>query len=165
MRFGCLLSLILVKVKCEENVCLLPAETGMCRARFRRYYYNSDTQKCEHFTYGGCGGNGNSFSSIEDCQEKCTKVNPNCFDPKNDGSSRSEKYETGPRQKKLKIPELRFYYNNTNERCEAFRFHGPYVNRNNFATLKDCINNCNPLLMKDNPEEHSIKPGCKKRMT
>jgi hypothetical protein len=33
--------------------CQLPAEHGPCRATFRRYYFNWDSQTCEEFTYGG----------------------------------------------------------------------------------------------------------------
>ena len=36
--------------------CLLPKEPGMCKAYFPRYFYNVETDECEQFGYGGCGG-------------------------------------------------------------------------------------------------------------
>lgn len=57
--------------ECAENVCDLPKEGGYCRASFPRWYYNSETEQCEKFTFGGCGGNGNNFHSKAQCQSRC----------------------------------------------------------------------------------------------
>ena len=49
-------------------------ETGLCKALFYRYYYNSETCECDKFIYGGCGGNANNFDSLSDCEaagEEC----------------------------------------------------------------------------------------------
>jgi len=35
-----------------KAACVLPSETGKCRAAFPKYFYNVDTGKCERFTYG-----------------------------------------------------------------------------------------------------------------
>ncbi len=51
--------------------CSLPQETGPCRAAFRRYFFNSETQTCETFIFGGCGGNRNNFRSLRHCQRAC----------------------------------------------------------------------------------------------
>ncbi|XP_054854394.1 PI-actitoxin-Aeq3a-like [Eublepharis macularius] len=51
--------------------CTKPAKTGICRAAFPRYYYDTEMKKCLTFTYGGCGGNDNNFPKIEDCQKEC----------------------------------------------------------------------------------------------
>ena len=29
------------------------------------------TKQCEHFIYGGCGGNGNQFENREACEDQC----------------------------------------------------------------------------------------------
>ncbi|XP_014769053.1 actinia tenebrosa protease inhibitors [Octopus bimaculoides] len=60
--------------KCQNtcmSVCKLPPVTGLCRALFLRFYYNHKSQKCENFYYGGCGGNRNKFTTIQDCQKAC----------------------------------------------------------------------------------------------
>lgn len=33
--------------------------------------YNGETQACEMFVYGGCGGSANNFQSKEACDRKC----------------------------------------------------------------------------------------------
>uniref|UniRef100_A0A2I9LP50 Kunitz-type protease inhibitor n=1 Tax=Centruroides hentzi TaxID=88313 RepID=A0A2I9LP50_9SCOR len=59
----------------QEVDCNLPAETGPCKAAIRRYYYNSGSGNCEIFIYGGCRGNNNRFSSLEDCCSQCSARN------------------------------------------------------------------------------------------
>ncbi|KXJ09881.1 Kunitz-type protease inhibitor AXPI-I [Exaiptasia diaphana] len=51
--------------------CLLPKVVGPCRAAIPRYYYNSQSGKCETFTYGGCDGNKNNFATMEKCKAAC----------------------------------------------------------------------------------------------
>lgn len=54
------------------DVCTLPADVGRCRASFERYYFDSETNQCMKFIYGGCDGNGNNFQSFEECQKRCS---------------------------------------------------------------------------------------------
>jgi len=49
-------------------------KTGLCRAAKKRFYYNADTKTCKLFTYGGCGGNGNNFETMEECIGKCMRI-------------------------------------------------------------------------------------------
>ena len=51
--------------------CSAKPETGMCRAAINRYYFNSKTNSCESFMYGGCGGNSNNYGSKKDCENNC----------------------------------------------------------------------------------------------
>ena len=54
------------------GVCLLPKETGPCRALIISYFYDKETKQCAQFNYGGCGGNENRFSSMSECQNMCS---------------------------------------------------------------------------------------------
>ncbi len=36
--------------------CELPKEVGPCRAAIPSFYFNSSSNKCESFMYGGCKG-------------------------------------------------------------------------------------------------------------
>ncbi len=51
--------------------CNLPKATGPCRALVPSFYYNSATQRCESFNYGGCLGNGNNFPTKAQCEATC----------------------------------------------------------------------------------------------
>ena len=52
-------------------VCELPMERGPCRAIVSSFGYNSVTNQCERFIYGGCGGNGNRFLTRDACEDQC----------------------------------------------------------------------------------------------
>ena len=45
---------------------------GPCNGQIQRYFYNSTSEKCEVFYYGGCHSNKNNFFTKHDCEEKCS---------------------------------------------------------------------------------------------
>ena len=53
--------------------CFAPPMPGPCRQRIPRWYYNTEKNICEQFTYGGCGGNGNNFETKEECERFCMR--------------------------------------------------------------------------------------------
>ncbi len=55
----------------KVDLCTLPAQTGKCRAMIERYFFDSETKKCQMFVYGGCEGNANNFESLAECQSSC----------------------------------------------------------------------------------------------
>jgi collagen type VI alpha len=61
--------------KCLVDECNLEPETGRCRALFSRFYYDKETNKCQKFIYGGCGGNGNRFFTEDQCIKTCIQRN------------------------------------------------------------------------------------------
>ncbi|XP_061392664.1 inter-alpha-trypsin inhibitor-like [Musca vetustissima] len=55
-----------------NSLCALPpSRTGMCRARIPAWSFNGETEQCEKFIFGGCGGNLNRFASQSRCEEQC----------------------------------------------------------------------------------------------
>jgi len=58
----------------NNAVCSLEPETGRCRAKFTKWYYNEGTGQCETFIWGGCGGNGNKFDTEAACLSGCGNV-------------------------------------------------------------------------------------------
>lgn len=54
-----------------DEQCSLPAAPGPCKAAFTRYFYNTETDACEPFIYGGCDGNRNNHKSLKACQRRC----------------------------------------------------------------------------------------------
>lgn len=55
----------------NQEACFAPAESGPCRAAFQAFYFESSTQSCKSFFYGGCEGNQNRYSSVEECMSAC----------------------------------------------------------------------------------------------
>ena len=66
-----LLKTLMQNIILETDVCTLPRVTGPCIGRFKKFYYDSQTQRCLPFIYGGCRGNENNFDNIHDCREAC----------------------------------------------------------------------------------------------
>ncbi len=40
----------------DKSFCLLPKETGPCKAYFENFYYDPEKRICQKFVYGGCHG-------------------------------------------------------------------------------------------------------------
>ncbi|XP_071833548.1 inter-alpha-trypsin inhibitor-like isoform X2 [Apostichopus japonicus] len=74
MKVSCLLMLVvLLSASLGANatvpVCSLPVDKGPCLAYFPQWAYEDGS--CIEFIYGGCLGNGNKFSSEDECIEAC----------------------------------------------------------------------------------------------
>ena len=123
--------------KDEEDVCSLPSETGQCFALMKRYFFNKDTCACEEFIYGGCGGNGNNFDFIEDCQKACPQEGGVCG-TKDEEDVCSLPSETG----RCRARKLRYFYNQKTCACEEFIYGGCGGNGNNFQSMEACMNAC-----------------------
>ena len=55
-----------------SDQCELEPDPGMCKAYFPKYYFDKETQTCQEFIYGGCGGVV-PFDTLEKCNQQCTK--------------------------------------------------------------------------------------------
>ncbi|KAM9846061.1 uncharacterized protein col7a1l [Aulostomus maculatus] len=54
--------------------CLEPMSEGACSEYVLLWYFHLGSGDCRPFVYGGCGGNGNRFSSRQECQSWCVKA-------------------------------------------------------------------------------------------
>eukprot|EP00794_Sanderia_malayensis_P014103 gene14103-15576_t len=54
-----------------DSICNMKKRSGPCFAYIKRYFYNSETKKCEEFIYGGCNGNMNNFVTEVECESRC----------------------------------------------------------------------------------------------
>ncbi|XP_072303399.1 tissue factor pathway inhibitor 2 [Eucyclogobius newberryi] len=114
-------------------VCLQPADEGPCRGDILRFYYNTLTQRCERFYYGGCQGNANNFLTYQKCHKTCfriPKVPWTCRWPMDQGPCRAL------------FP--RFFFNMGSLQCEPFYYGGCHGNANRFPDLASCTHLCSP---------------------
>jgi hypothetical protein len=70
-----------------KTICSLPKIHGHCRDNVAKWYFDSQTKKCQPFYYSGCGGNANLFDSWDICEEAC----PNAFPPEVEISAKVQK--------------------------------------------------------------------------
>jgi len=156
----------------EEDPCVLPPETGRCKGFIRRFYYDPEVKYCKRFTYGGCGGNGNNFLRLKECDTRCApnkgKGLPGSGTPGISprwrtvsvvpGSSNQPQQEITDQKPqyagaiercnlprsigKCKAAIPSFYYDVLTESCQNFTYGGCFGNANRFRSLAECENMC-----------------------
>nr|XP_022333272.1 uncharacterized protein LOC111130469 isoform X4 [Crassostrea virginica] len=55
----------------KDPNCMLPVDRGSCNNMTIMYHYDVTISDCRPFRYYGCTGNGNRFSSGQECRERC----------------------------------------------------------------------------------------------
>ncbi|XP_061468670.1 tissue factor pathway inhibitor [Rhineura floridana] len=55
------------------SLCVMHMDRGLCKANEKRFYYNHTLGKCRPFSYSGCGGNENNFTTRKSCLRMCKK--------------------------------------------------------------------------------------------
>ncbi|XP_068189080.1 tissue factor pathway inhibitor 2 [Antennarius striatus] len=145
----CVLALLMLSssfyvfASASKEECLLPSDPGPCRALLPRYFYNTITQKCDKFFYGGCLGNANNYRSPEECKKACfrtPKIPQICRLPKDEGPCRAMFNS--------------YFFNVNTMQCELFHYGGCHGNANRFPDAKSCTEYCNsqttlPVLCRD----------------
>lgn len=53
------------------HVCQMEPDPGHCSAELIKFFYDSTSQRCRQFIYGGCDGNQNNFVTEDDCLRTC----------------------------------------------------------------------------------------------
>ncbi|CAJ1078762.1 tissue factor pathway inhibitor a [Xyrichtys novacula] len=145
-------------VSADKDPCHLPEAPGPCRGLVTRYFFDTTTQACMRFFYGGCYGNANNFRSMDECQSRCQNpVKP---------TKAPEVHTQPPRRAFVVQPtevvdlkptdlcsmpvetgdcdgaEKRFAYNPGTRRCHMFRYSGCGGNENNFRSRRECSIKC-----------------------
>lgn len=165
----------LPSLRLVHRFCAYKEETGPCRAFLRNYFFNSSTQQCEEFIYGGCGGNKNRFETLEECKKTCVvdyeKALKALVDA-NDDRTQPDPVPTEPLTPRptttarglgfygpswcltpadrglCKAHEKRFYYNSSVGKCLTFNYSGCGGNENNFVSEKSCLRACKKGITK-----------------
>ncbi|GMR58285.1 hypothetical protein PMAYCL1PPCAC_28480, partial [Pristionchus mayeri] len=57
----------------EERVCETRADAGECSTAVMKWHWDTNRRACRQMVWGGCGGNGNRFSSKSECEQLCVR--------------------------------------------------------------------------------------------
>uniref|UniRef100_A0A224YBU4 Pancreatic trypsin inhibitor n=1 Tax=Rhipicephalus zambeziensis TaxID=60191 RepID=A0A224YBU4_9ACAR len=115
------------------SYCLKPKAAGKTcgGGPFTSWYFDSESRKCKAFTFGGCNGNLNRFSSEAQCQRWCLRGVPE----KPVCSLAAEKGDgTGA--------IFAWSYDAKQDQCQVFLYSGFGGNSNNFQSCHQCMNRC-----------------------
>lgn len=128
-------------LKIFHHWCALKKDEGPCKALKDRFYFNIETVHCEPFEYGGCQGNENNFETAEACEKMClvqAKKSP-CHLVDEPGPCRGL------------VP--RYFFDSKVNECRRFYYGGCFGNANNFRTLKECQDQCQPGNDTEDPRD------------
>ncbi|XP_052756348.1 papilin isoform X3 [Galleria mellonella] len=130
------------------QICRYPLDVGTCKDSIPKYYWDIRAGKCERYTYGGCGGGPNRFSTIEECENFCEGIGPEpaCLEPVDTGSSCSE------------VPTRRYYYSPVDGECKPLVYRGCGGTNNNFPSYEYCVELCERWKYTDSSENEVEEP-------
>uniref|UniRef100_L7LQ17 Putative bilaris n=1 Tax=Rhipicephalus pulchellus TaxID=72859 RepID=L7LQ17_RHIPC len=111
--------------------CYRKPSAGYCYGRLLRWFYNHKTRQCKMFTYSGCLGNFNRFSSEQECLQVC--------------SSRRRSHPVcgmGPEMGMCNSSVPMWYFDAGMGVCRGFVYSGCGGNSNKFSSCEECMGRC-----------------------
>ncbi|XP_063871697.1 papilin-like isoform X6 [Scylla paramamosain] len=138
----------------NQDICNLPANPGPCNEALPKWYYDASVRRCRHFTYGGCEGNGNRFSTLPECEVEC--IYHDTILPRNSTSESKTMIceldeDAGPCAEGYK----RWHFSKTHGSCVMFLYGGCGGNQNRFKTFNACNEFCASAIEKYRKTETS----------
>lgn len=111
--------------------CYRKPSAGYCYGRLLRWFYDRKTRQCRMFTYSGCFGNYNRFSSEQECLQVCAsrrRSPPVCG--------------MGPEMGMCNSSVPMWYFDAGMGLCRGFLYSGCGGNSNQFSTCEECMGRC-----------------------
>ncbi|CAK9304525.1 unnamed protein product [Gordionus sp. m RMFG-2023] len=133
-------------VEMDSFVCDLKTEAGPCRDFSIKWTFDSGTESCRRFYYGGCKGNDNRFDTEEHCKNACSlpiKYVQRRQEQENVVCNLALKSGT------CNEVHLRYYYNSYRQKCQAFKYTGCDKNENHFLSRVECERKCGTFKDQD----------------
>jgi len=166
LKISPLLELGPVIIEDKPDHCSLAPEVGNCRASFQMWFYNSATDDCQLFTFGGCGGNDNRFNSKTQCLSSCGSSGAAAAKKETTTTTTlaptTTTTTTTPEDLPLedicflprKVGHCRalipmWYFDAESGSCKTFNFGGCGGNENQFEQFEDCIEKCGQYIRND----------------
>eukprot|EP00096_Caligus_rogercresseyi_P003711 TRINITY_DN1716_c0_g1_i1.p1 TRINITY_DN1716_c0_g1~~TRINITY_DN1716_c0_g1_i1.p1 ORF type:complete len:445 (-),score=99.12 TRINITY_DN1716_c0_g1_i1:112-1416(-) len=136
-----------------EDVCSLPIDTGSCKSILPRFAFDVRSKTCVAFSYSGCEGNRNRFSTQDECARYCQESLMDTLgdDLDDDGEtleggeseetlSKKDVCSMKPDSGSCKGTFIRYFFNGSG--CESFNYGGCLGNDNNFESVEKCEATC-----------------------
>ncbi|XP_077396556.1 kunitz-type protease inhibitor 2 [Festucalex cinctus] len=111
-----------------SELCEAEPATGLCRAAFRRWHYDSQQRDCKLFIYGGCEGNKNNYYTKKSCLDTCYVAEEECLSSPDPGPCRAA------------FPK--FYFDSATGSCQSFIYGGCRGNKNRYDSAEECQARC-----------------------
>ena len=144
---------------------------GPCTGNFIQWYHEPTFGECVEYSYGGCAGNANRFSSKETCDAQCksggygsapvtTAVAPGHGSNGQGASGGVRSREAACLQVadagtcKAYLPQ--FFYDQSDNMCKSFVYGGCGGNSNRFESRRECEARC--VTSRDRGSEDSALP-------
>ncbi|XP_055949336.1 papilin-like [Argiope bruennichi] len=135
----------------SQDPCSQQKDPGPCLGYFVMWYHDPEDNTCKTFVYGGCLGNDNRFSNLQECDAKChsnspftmKKVKP--VQPSTAAATfitNEEICRQKPDEGHCSYSQNRFYYEPMKSMCLPFVYKGCGGNKNRFKTADLCMRFC-----------------------
>ncbi len=122
--------------------CLLTRDLNKCGGNKERFYFDSNTRKCESYEYQGALEEGNVFRTKESCESTCADYLLDEAEASEEGCRAEEEKKDLNGDYDRCLPRARFRFNKATKRCEDFSFMGCGRNSDSYRTLEECEAKC-----------------------
>ncbi|XP_054715693.1 papilin-like [Uloborus diversus] len=134
-----------------QDACNQQKDQGPCLGYFLMWYYDSNEGSCRTFVYGGCHGNDNRFTSLQNCEAKCHTNN--AFNIRRGKETHSitaaasfitneDICRLSPDEGHCSYSQSRWYYDAHKGMCLPFVYKGCGGNKNRFKNDELCMRFC-----------------------
>ncbi|XP_068234682.1 papilin isoform X9 [Palaemon carinicauda] len=132
----------------DQDICKLPKSPGPCSESFRKWYHDPYERRCKSFLYSGCEGNGNRFSTEQECETEC--IYYDTILPEGNDTAEAKTMiceldgDPGPCLDGFK----RWHFSKEYGSCIAFLYGGCSGNQNRFKNFNTCTQFCSSAIEK-----------------
>ncbi|XP_069951755.1 papilin isoform X1 [Cherax quadricarinatus] len=132
----------------NQDVCNLPLNSGPCDGSFRKWYHDPYMRRCKPFVYSGCEGNGNRFSTEQECEAECIYHDTILPDGNNTQEANTMICEMDVDAGPCLDGYKRWHFSKEHGSCIAYVYGGCGGNRNRFKKFNTCTQFCSAAIHK-----------------